>query len=114
VIYNHNTYINKTTINRTTNYNNYHPWNRNGQTTAGTHPYSPNGGRTPANTPNGGENGNHGLIGGRGGVEQGQTQRVCARPITNAMIRAKIGNTMLPAAIVRAAMGFKPAAKAQP
>src|ERR1700734_1277614 len=51
IIYNHNTYIS----NRSWHggyYNNYHSW-------------------TNRNVPNGGRNGNHGLIGGNGGVEHG-------------------------------------------
>lgn len=123
IIYNHNTYINKTVINRTTNntYNGYHPWGPNnpGGNAAHTggmvgpgndawygkngayHPdgnykprvdthngpngaYHPNGyfgpdggwhedkpGTNPHDQPNGGNNGNHGLIGGNGGVEHG-------------------------------------------
>jgi hypothetical protein len=88
VIYNNNTYIN----NRTWNNNGYHPWG------PGYHPdpyrpgvdthYGPNGayhpngyfgpeghwhpdvpGTNPADQPNGGNNGNHGLIGGNGGVQ---------------------------------------------
>ena len=62
VIYNHNTYVNKTVINRTNiNRNTY---NRN---TANNY--------HPANTPNGGRNGNHGLIGGNGGVQHDAQQR---------------------------------------
>lgn len=91
VIYNNNTYINRTVINRATN-NNYHPW---GPGNDGYHPgtdthygpngayhpngyYGPNGafhhdvpGTNPNDQPNGGNNGNHGLIGGNGGVERG-------------------------------------------
>ena len=91
IIYNHNTYINNQTWNHTT-YNGYHPWG------PGNHPdpyrpgvdthYGPNGayhpngyfgpgghwhpdvpGTNPADQPNGGNNGNHGLIGGNGGVQ---------------------------------------------
>ena len=46
VIYNHNTYINKTVINHTTNaYNNYHPWGPvpHGQGPSGPRPDGPNG-----------------------------------------------------------------------
>jgi hypothetical protein len=53
IIYNHNTYIS----NRSWHggyYNNYHSW-------------------TNRNVPNGGRNGNHGLIGGNGGVDHQQT-----------------------------------------
>src|SRR5277367_1812633 len=90
VIYNHNTYINNRTWNNT-NYNGYHPW---GPGNSGYHPgtdthygpnggyhpngyYGPNGGfhhdvpgTDPRNQPNGGRNGDHGLIGGSGGVER--------------------------------------------
>jgi Protein of unknown function (DUF3300) len=78
VIYNHNTYVNKTTVNRSSTYNNYHPWNKNGQDTATNRPNFPNGSheRTPTNTPNGGDNGNHGLIGGNGGVQHNPQQRI--------------------------------------
>jgi hypothetical protein len=68
VIYNHNTYINKTNINRNSNNNNnnnYHPWNKN----------SNDGDHTANNRPNGGANGNHGLIGGQGGVQHDPQQR---------------------------------------
>jgi hypothetical protein len=90
IIYNHNTYINNRTWNNT-NYNGYHPW---GPGNAGYHPgtdthygpngayhpngyYGPNGGfhhdvpgTNPKDQPNGGNNGNHGLIGGNGGTQQ--------------------------------------------
>jgi hypothetical protein len=90
VIYNHNTYINNRTWNNT-NYNGYHPW---GPGNSGYHPgtdthygpngdyhpngyYGPNGGfhhdvpgTNPHDQPNGGNNGNHGLIGGNGGVQK--------------------------------------------
>jgi hypothetical protein len=89
IIYNHNTYINNHTWNHTS-YNGYHPW-RPG--TSGYHPgtdthygpngdyhpngyYGPNGhfhddvpGANPHDQPNGGHNGDHGLIGGNGGVQ---------------------------------------------
>src|SRR5271170_5913058 len=89
VIYNNNTYINKRTWNNT-NYNGYHPW---GPGNSGYHPgadthygpngdyhpngyYGPNGdfhhdvpGTNPHDQPNGGHNGDHGLIGGNGGVQ---------------------------------------------
>ena len=90
VIYNNNTYINNRTWN-TTNYNNYHPWGpgnpggyRPGTDThygpnGAYHPngyYGPNGsfhhdvpGTNPNDQPNGGHNGDHGLIGGNGGVQ---------------------------------------------
>ena len=91
IIYNNNTYINNRTWNHTP-YNGYHPWG------PGNHPdpyrpgvdthYGPNGayhpngyygpgghwhpdvpGTNPADQPNGGHNGDHGLIGGNGGVQ---------------------------------------------
>jgi uncharacterized protein DUF3300 len=91
IIYNHNTYITNNTW-RNNNYNGYHPW---GPQNTGYHPgtdthygphgdyhpngyYGPNGafhhdvpGTNPNNQPNGGHNGDHGLIGGNGGVEHG-------------------------------------------
>jgi hypothetical protein len=84
VIYNHNTYINKTVINRTNNsYNSYHPWGPGPHGPGGYHPagYGPNGGRPNGPNgyrpnggygpePNGGRNGNHGLIGGGGSVQR--------------------------------------------
>jgi Protein of unknown function (DUF3300) len=70
VIYNHNTYINNTYVHNWhgANYNNYHPWGpgNHGYGPDGPHHYGPNGGE-----PNGGHNGDHGLIGGNGGVEHG-------------------------------------------
>jgi hypothetical protein len=88
IIYNHNTYINNHTWNNT-HYNGYHPWANNSGYHPGTdtrygpnggyHPngyYGPNGhfhhdvpGTHPSNQPNGGHNGDHGLIGGNGGVQ---------------------------------------------
>ena len=89
IIYNHNTYINNRTWNHTT-YNGYHPWRpgdpgyRPGTEThygpnGAYHPngyYGPNGafhhdvpGTNPHDQPNGGHNGDHGLIGGNGGVQ---------------------------------------------
>jgi hypothetical protein len=88
IIYNHNTYINNHTWNNT-NYNGYHPWAGNSGYHPGTdthygpngayHPrgyYGPNGhfhhdvpGTNPSSQPNGGHNGDHGLIGGNGGVQ---------------------------------------------
>jgi hypothetical protein len=59
VIYNHNTYISNTSWHGGY-YNNYHSWTNRGG--------GPNGGRYQ---PNGGRNGNHGLIGGNGGVQHG-------------------------------------------
>jgi len=88
IIYNHTTYINNHTWNNR-NYNGYHPWANN----TGYHPgndthygpngayhpggyYGPNGhfhhdvpGTNPSGQPNGGHNGDHGLIGGNGGVQ---------------------------------------------
>ena len=88
IIYNHTTYINNHTWNNN-NYNGYHPWANN----SGYHPgadthygphgdyhpngyYGPNGhfhhdvpGTNPNDQPNGGHNGDHGLIGGNGGVQ---------------------------------------------
>src|SRR5580704_82575 len=88
IIYNHTTYINNHTWNNN-NYNGYHPWANNSGYHPGTdthygphgdyHPngyYGPNGhfhhdvpGTNPNNQPNGGHNGDHGLIGGNGGVQ---------------------------------------------
>jgi Protein of unknown function (DUF3300) len=82
VIYQHNTYIHNTTyINNRTNYNGYHPWGpgEHGPGQYGPHPYSPGGrpagggyspgvGRTYS--PNGGGNGDHGLIGGNAGIQR--------------------------------------------
>jgi len=88
IIYNHNTYINNHTWNNT-HYNGYHTWANNSGYHPGTdthygpnggyHPngyYGPNGhfhhdvpGTNPNNQPNGGHNGDHGLIGGNGGVQ---------------------------------------------
>ncbi|MGA8409402.1 MAG: DUF3300 domain-containing protein [Candidatus Acidiferrales bacterium] len=89
IIYNRNTYITNNTW-RNNNYNGYHPW---GPRNTGYHPdtdthygpngdyhpngyYGPNGafhhdvpGTNPNDQPNGGHNGDHGLIGGNGGVE---------------------------------------------
>jgi Protein of unknown function (DUF3300) len=64
VIYNHNTYINNHNWHGG-NYNNYHPWGpHGGDGPNGPHHYGPNGWE-----PNGGHNGDHGLIGGNGGVQ---------------------------------------------
>jgi len=88
IIYNHNTYINHHIWNNR-NYNGYHPWANNSGYHPGTdthygpnggyHPngyYGPNGhfhhdvpGTNPNDQPNGGHNGDHGLIGGNGGVQ---------------------------------------------
>jgi hypothetical protein len=59
--YNHNTYINKTVINRNSNNNN---GNRNNNNNANNHNNDDRPGQ-----PNGGRNGDHGLIGGNGGVQ---------------------------------------------
>ncbi len=118
VIYNNNTYINRTNIHNWhgANYNNYHPWGPNrggGGVPNGDHPYNPHGYYGPSgyyhpdagwhpgqdthygpggayhpdgyygpdggwhpnaqipakDQPNGGHNGDHGLIGGKGGVQ---------------------------------------------
>jgi hypothetical protein len=69
VIYNNNTYIHDNTYihnntwNNNNNWHGYHPWGPgpHGDGPYGPHPY----------TPNGGHNGDHGLIGGNGGVEHG-------------------------------------------
>ncbi len=88
IIYNHNIYINNHTWNNR-NYNGYHTWANNSGYHPGTdtqfgphgdyHPngyYGPNGhfhhdapGTGPHDEPNGGHNGDHGLIGGNGGVQ---------------------------------------------
>jgi len=88
IIYNHNTYINNHTWNNR-NYNGYHTWANNSGYHPGTdtqfgphgdyHPngyYGPNGhfhhdvpATRPHDEPNGGHNGDHGLIGGNGGVQ---------------------------------------------
>jgi hypothetical protein len=91
IIYNHNTYITNNTW-RNNNYNGYHPWGPHNTSyhpgtdthygpNGGYHPngyYGPNGafhhdvpGTNPNDQPNGGHNGDHGLIGGNGGVEHG-------------------------------------------
>jgi hypothetical protein len=92
IIYNHNTYIhnntyinNHNTWNHNNNWNGYHPWGPgpHGDGPYGPHPYTPNGGHNGDHgliggnggvehpVPNGGHNGDHGLIGGNGGVEHG-------------------------------------------
>lgn len=71
VIYNHNTYINNTTNIHNwhgANYNDYHPW---GPANRGNGPYAPHRYDPNGWQPNGGRNGDHGLIGGNGGVEHG-------------------------------------------
>jgi hypothetical protein len=70
IIYNHNTYITNNTW-HTNNYNGYHPWGPgpHGPGPYGPHPYGP--GYVPTRfQPNGGHNGDHGLIGGNGGVQR--------------------------------------------
>jgi hypothetical protein len=68
--YNHNTYINKTVINRNSNNNNNNGNrnNNNGNRDNGNNAGNRNNGDRP-DVPNGGRNGNHGLIGGNGGVQ---------------------------------------------
>jgi Protein of unknown function (DUF3300) len=75
IIYNHNTYIHNNTWNNN-HYNGYHPWGPgpHGDGPYGPHPYGPNGGHPPGyvptrDQPNGGRNGDRGLIGGNGGVQ---------------------------------------------
>ena len=72
VFYQHNTYIHNTTyINNRTNYNGYHPWGPgpHGNGPYGPHPYDRNGFVPNRDQPNGGRNGDHGLIGGNGGTQ---------------------------------------------
>lgn len=109
VIYQHNTYIHNTYINNHTwnNANNfgYHPGtNTHYGPNGGYHPngyYGPNGsfhhdvpGTHPANQPNGGNNGNHGLIGGNGGVQHGGDQTASSgyRPGTDTHYGPNGGN----------------------
>jgi Protein of unknown function (DUF3300) len=68
--FNHNTYINKTTINRNSNNNNNNGNrnNNNGNRNNNNEANNRNNGNRP-DVPNGGRNGNHGLIGGNGGVQ---------------------------------------------
>jgi len=94
IIFNHNTYINHTTWNGNRyNYNGYHPWDpgpHGGNQPWGPHAYSPNGGRNGDHGliggnggvdhgPNGGRNGDHGLIGGNGGVQHVTPGQMVAR-----------------------------------
>jgi hypothetical protein len=68
--FNHNTYINRTVINRNSN-NNNNNGNRNsnnGNRNNNNQAKNRNNGNRP-DVPNGGRNGNHGLIGGNGGVQ---------------------------------------------
>jgi hypothetical protein len=68
--FNHNTYINRTVINRNSN-NNNNNGNRNsnnGNRNNNNQANNRNNGNRP-DVPNGGRNGNHGLIGGNGGVQ---------------------------------------------
>jgi Protein of unknown function (DUF3300) len=71
VVFNHNTYISNNSWHGGNTYNGYHPWGPgpHGSGPYGPHPYGPNGGGN-RNEPNGGRNGDHGLIGGRGGVQR--------------------------------------------
>jgi uncharacterized membrane protein YgcG len=72
VIFNHNTYINNQSWHGG-NYNGYHPWGPgpHGSGPYGPHPYGPNSrGFRPSGEPDGGRNGDRGLIGGRGGVQR--------------------------------------------
>jgi hypothetical protein len=62
VIYNHTTYINNRGWHGG-DYNHYHPWGPNPNDPNGPHHYGPGW------QPNGGHNGDHGLIGGNGGVQ---------------------------------------------
>ncbi len=69
--YNHNTYITKNNINRNSNNNNNNGnrTNNNGNRyNSGNEANNRNNGNRP-DVPNGGRNGNHGLIGGNGGVQ---------------------------------------------
>jgi hypothetical protein len=66
--YNHNTYINKTVINRNSNNNNGNRNNNNGNRNNNNEANNRNNGNRP-DAPNGGRNGDHGLIGGNGGVQ---------------------------------------------
>ena len=66
--YNHNTYVNKTTINRNSNNNNNNGNRNNNNGNRDNGNTARNNGNRP-DAPNGGRNGNHGLIGGNGGVQ---------------------------------------------
>jgi Protein of unknown function (DUF3300) len=68
--FNHNTYINRTVINRNSNNNdnNGNRNNNNGNRNNNNEANNRNNGNRPG-APNGGRNGNHGLIGGNGGVQ---------------------------------------------
>jgi hypothetical protein len=68
--YNNNTYINRTVINRNSNNNNNNGNrnNNNGNRDYGNNTFNRNNGNRP-DMPNGGRNGDHGLIGGNGGVQ---------------------------------------------
>jgi hypothetical protein len=73
--YNHNTYITNNTYNRNSNNNNGNRNNNNGNRN---NTFANNGNNTNRfGQPNGGRNGNHGLIGGNGGVQHqpGDTNR---------------------------------------
>jgi hypothetical protein len=96
VIYNHNTYINKTVWNGNRyNYNGYHPWGPHGEG-PGQHPggWDPHGGGWSQHgnwypnghggsdwQRNGGPNGDHGLIGGNGGVQHANGTEGATRSI---------------------------------
>jgi hypothetical protein len=71
IVFNHNTYISNNSWHGGNTYNGYHPWGpgSRGAGPHGPHPYGPNGGGGYRPQPNGGRNGDHGLIGGNGGVE---------------------------------------------
>jgi hypothetical protein len=66
--YNHNTYINRTVINKNSNNNNGNRNNNNGNRNNNNQAGNRNSGFRP-DAPNGGRNGDHGLIGGNGGVQ---------------------------------------------
>jgi hypothetical protein len=66
--YNHNTYINRTVINRNSNNNNGNRNNNNGNRNNNNEANNRNNGFRP-DAPNGGRNGNHGLSGGNGGIQ---------------------------------------------
>jgi hypothetical protein len=84
IIFNNNTYISNNSWHGGNTYNNYHPWGPgpHGPGPYGPHPYGPNGYHPNGDhyvptrdQPNGGHNGDHGLIGGNGGVQHtGQDQ----------------------------------------
>jgi hypothetical protein len=67
--YNHNTYITKNNINKNNNNNNGNRNNNNGNRNSSGNEANRNNGNRPQE-PNGGRNGDHGLIGGNGGVQR--------------------------------------------